>query len=146
MCGCCCYMCLPSSSYRIWRALTTSYGQVMPVVLKQSRLHYLHPPTLDLEEKAVSLYPLLTHWSLTSCPSSFPLVLIFIWSCHKSEIVIVFNSFSSPCSVPVPEAEWCHSGAVRRWRAERAAGHALHHRLLYWRRASIHCRRGEWTD
>ncbi|XP_024917339.1 fasciculation and elongation protein zeta-2 isoform X3 [Cynoglossus semilaevis] len=36
----------------IWRALTTSYGQVMPVVLKQSRLHYLHPPTLDLEEKA----------------------------------------------------------------------------------------------
>ncbi|KAM7382666.1 hypothetical protein PAMP_002388 [Pampus punctatissimus] len=37
----------------IWNVLSSNYGQVMPVVWKQSRTRSLHIPTFNLEEKSI---------------------------------------------------------------------------------------------
>lgn len=57
--------------------------------------------------------------------------------------VLALWLISLPLFCPWPEKDRCHGGAVGRWGAEGAAGHALHHRLLPRRGAAFHSRSGK---
>lgn len=139
-----------SSLFRIWNALMSNYGRVMPVDWKQSRTCSLHIPTFSLEEKLVSdATPPIPSLCPTfpSTPAPLPPKISHVRSSHKSQIFIVPGLALWLISLPLfccqPEKDRCHGGAVRRRGAEGAAGHALHHRIMPRWGATFHSRTGE---
>lgn len=134
-------MCRPSSLHvcRIWKALTSNYGQKMPVDWKQSRTRSLYISTFNLEEPPVGDVPR---------PFSFPAPV----SPHPQHQLAQLSNrhcaqdLSSMIKL-LPLCPWIEKGgfcrgAVGRGGAEGAAGHALHHRPLSGRGAPRHSRAG----
>lgn len=90
-----------SSLFRVWKALTSNYGHVMPVDWKQSRSCSLHIPTFNLEEKRVSGATIqsLSHFPFE--PPDPPKKISHVSSSHKSQIFIV-PGFRALINFPPP--------------------------------------------